>query len=886
MGEVYRATDTKLGRDVAIKVLPSEVAGDAERLARFEREARLLAALNHSGIAHVYGFENATLSDGSAVHFLAMELVEGEDLAERLKRGRIPVDVALEVARQIAEALGEAHEKGIVHRDLKPANVKLTPDGKVKVLDFGLAKAYAGDTVGSSSGDLSQSPTLAQAGTQAGVILGTASYMSPEQARGRRVDKRTDIWAFGALLFELLTGDRVFAGETVTDVLAAVVHKEPAWDRLPVPVPAPIRRLLRRCLRKNADERLHDIADARLEIDEALRAPGDGSEDASTPGRPGASVGIPHRLVFVALLAAAGLAGVGIGAVWFRRAAPVAEPVRRLSITGLGWSDVEVVDVTLMQNLLALSPDGSRLVYSAVRDGTRRLYLRELDAFDALPIKGTENGFGPFLSPDGTSLAFAANGRLKKLSLAGGMPQAFGSAPGFRGGTWRADGTVFFTPLEFTGLWKASVAGGNTESLDQPDAAAGELVRCLPRLLPGGKTLLYTAFLGGKAARVGVYDMATGKSRVLLEDANNAHYVRSGHLVFGRGNEIWAVAFDLARSEIVGSAQRMVEGVWAGGFFYATLFAASENGVLTYAPAGAQSGRRSLVWVDREGRETPLTSEARAYAAPRLSPDGKKVLVRIAEDTTDIWSYEIERDVLTRLTAEGYEDGPLWTADGKAIIYPSNKSGAPALYRQPVAGKGEAVQLGQAGRTQYPETLSKDGRTIVVTEMNPKTGLDLFLIPLDADARPVPLLVTDSSEYAADLSPDGKWFVYISRASGRPEIGVRSVAGGGDESRVSLNGGTEPRWSRDGREIFFREGQKMMVAEIRTEPAVSISKPRALFEGLYEVMDGPINYDVTPDGRRFLMVKMERSEAPTELRVVTGWDRELRKALPTGAARP
>jgi len=886
MGEVYRATDTKLGRDVAIKVLPAELAQDPERLTRFEREAKLLASLNHPNIAHVYGFESGTVPDGSAVHFLAMELVEGEDLAERLKRGPVPVDAALKVARQIAEALAEAHEKGIVHRDLKPANVKRTPDGKVKVLDFGLAKAYAGDTAGGFSADLSQSPTLAQTGTQAGVILGTASYMSPEQARGRRLDKRADIWAFGALLFELLTGERAFTGETVTDVLAAVVHKEPAWDRLPARMPAPVLRLLRRCLRKNADERLHDIADARLEIDEALRPPGDGSDDASTPGRPGTRAGLPRRLVLVGLLAAAGLAGVAIGAAWFRRAVPVeAEPVRRLSITGLGWSDIEAVDVTLMQNLMALSPDGSRLVYSAVRDGTRRLYLREFDAFDAAPIKGTENGFGPFLSPDGASLAFTADGRLKKLSLAGGLPQAFGAAPGFRGGAWRADGTVFFTPLEFTGLWKASVAGGDSQSLGEPDSASGELVRCLPRLLPGGKSLLYTAFLGGRAARVGMYDTATGTSRVLIEDANSAHYLRSGHLVFGRGNEIWAAAFDLARSEIVGSPQRIVEGVWAGGFFYATLFAASENGVLAYAPAGAQSGRRSLVWVDWEGRETAVTREARAYAAPRLSPDGTSILVRIAEDTTDIWSYEIERGVLTRLTSEGYEDGPLWTADGKAIIYQSNKSGAPALYRQPVEGKGDAVRFGPSGRTQYPETLSKDGRAIVITEMNPKTGLDLFLIPLDADARPVPLLVTDNSEYAADVSPDGKWFVYVSRASGRPEIDVRSVAGGRDEWRVSLNGGTEPRWSRDGGDIFFREGQKMMVAEVRTEPAVSISKPRALFEGLYEVMDGPINYDVTPDGRRFLMVKMERSEAPTELRVVTGWDQELRKALPAGGDR-
>ena len=657
MGEVYRATDTKLNREVAIKVLPVEVAADPERLARFRREAQLLASLNHPNVAAIYGLEEA---DGRP--FLVLELVEGEDLAERLKRGRLPVDEALEIAKQIAAALEAAHEKAIVHRDLKPANVKLTPEGKVKVLDFGLAKAYAGDAAVGSSADLSRSPTLAQTGTEAGLILGTASYMSPEQARGRRVDKRTDIWAFGALLFELLTGSRAFAGETVTDVLAAVVQNDPPWERLPAEVPAGVRRLLRRCLRKSADERLHDIADARLEIDEALRPPGDRSDDGSTPGRPGTRAGLPRRLVLVALLAAAGLAGVAIGAAGFRRAVPAqVEPVLRLSITGLGWSDVEVIDVTLMQNLMTLSPDGSRVVYSAVRDGTRRLYLRELDAFDASPIKGTENGFGPFFSPDGASLAFSADGRLKKLSLDGGLPQAFGAAPAFRGGAWRADGAVFFTPLEFSGLWKASVAGGDRQSLGEPDSASGELVRCLPRLLPGGESLLYTAFLGGRAARVGLYDTATGKSRVLLEDANNAHYVRSGHLVFGRGTEIWAAAFDLARSEIVGSPHRMVEGVWAGGFFNATLFAASESGVLAYAPAGAPSGGRSLAWVDREGRETPLTREARAYAAPRLSPDGKTILVRIAEDTTDIWSYEIERGALTRLTSEGYEDGPLWT---------------------------------------------------------------------------------------------------------------------------------------------------------------------------------------------------------------------------------
>ena len=810
-----------------------------------------------------------------------MELVEGEDLASRLKRGRLPLDEALEVAKQVAGALEAAHEKGIVHRDLKPANVKLTPDGKVKVLDFGLAKAWTGDGAASgSSSDLSQSPTLAHTGTQAGVILGTASYMSPEQARGRRVDKRADIWAFGALLFELLSGDRAFAGETVTDVLAAVVRNDPPWERLPADVPAAVRRLLRRCLAKNADERLHDIADARIEIDEALRVKDAGLDGAATPGRPGATLGLPRSVVLAALAVAAGVAGVALGAAWSRRAAPLdAEPVRRLSITGLGWSDVEVIDVTLMQNLMALSPDGSRLVYSALRDGSRRLYLRELDAFDAQPIKGTENGFGPFLSPDGASLAFTADGRLKRLPLAGGLPQTFGPAPGFRGGAWRADGTVFFSPLEFSGLWKASIAGGGTESLVEPDPAAGEAALNLPKLLPGGHSVLFTAFLGGRGARVGLCDTATGRSRVLLEDANNAHYMRSGHLVFGRGNEIWAVAFDAARSEIVGSPKKMVDQVWAGGFFYSTLFTASENGVLAYAPAGTQSGRRSLVWVDREGRETPITREMRSYAAPRLSPDGKSILVRIAEEAVDIWSYEIERAVLTRLTSEGFEEGPLWAKDGKSFFYPSNRFGVQAIYRQFLSGGGDAKLLNEAARFQYPETLSHDGKAIVTVKMNPKTGLDTFLLPLEAGATATPLLVTASSEYCGGLSPDGRWLVYVSRASGRPEVFVRSVAGGADEWRVSLDGGTEPRWSAAGGEIFYREGLRMLAAEIRTSPTVQVSKPRQLFEGLYEVMDGPINYDVSPDGRRFLMVKMERSEAPAELRVVTRFDRELRAAF-------
>jgi eukaryotic-like serine/threonine-protein kinase len=876
MGEVYRATDTKLGRDVAIKVLPADVAGDPERLARFEREARLLASLNHPNIAAIFGIEHA-----GAVPFLAMELVEGDDLAARLSRGPIPVDEALPIARQIAEALEAAHDKGIVHRDLKPANVKVTPAGKVKVLDFGLAKALASEG-SSATADLSQSPTIVHTGTAAGIILGTAAYMAPEQARGRPIDKRADIWAFGVVLFEMLAGARAFPGDTLTDVLAAVVHKDPAWDRLPAAVPPLVRRLLRRCLAKNADERLHDIADARLDIDEALRPETGSSLAARGAGEPRAwaTLGPWRRTALAGVVALAALAGIVVGRSSSPGPAPAgAEPVRRMSITGLNWTDLDVTEVAQPQNLMALSRDGSRLVYSAVRGGTRRLFMRELDAFDSQPIKGTEHGYGPFFSPDGRSLAFAADGRLKQVSLSGGLPQAFGAAPGLRGGVWGAGGSIFYSPIEGAGLWKTSVSGGRAVPLGQPDTAAGEVGRGLPRLLPGERSLLFTASMGGRASRVGVYSPDTGESRILLEDANNAYYLPPDLLVYGRGSEIWAARFDPARAELAGAPLRVVERVWAGGFIFSTLFAVSERGVLVYASTSAGAGRRSLVWVDRDGHETPITRDARAYAAPRISPDGTSILVRMAEETTDIWRYEIARGVWTRLTSDRYVECPLWSADGKDLIYMSNRSGMPALYRRPLAGDREPVRVGEPGHGQYPESLSTDGKTIVAMEMNPTSGLDLYLVPYAGDSRPVPLLVSGSSEYMGSLSPDGRWFVYASRASGQAEVFVRSVAPGGDARQVSIDGGTEPRWARAGGEIFYRAGQKMLVAQIRTDPALDVSAPRTLFEGPYEVIDGPLNYDVTPDGRRFLMVKMEGSEAPTELKVVTGWDQELRKAL-------
>jgi eukaryotic-like serine/threonine-protein kinase len=777
MGEVYRATDTRLGREVAIKVLPRDVARDPDRLARFEREARLLASLNHPNIAAIYGIEH---TDG--LPFLAMELVEGEDLAARLARGPVPLDEALPIARQIAQALEAAHDKGIVHRDLKPANVKVTPDGTVKVLDFGLAKPLRPDGSGAIGDPLHSATLTSPAMTAMGVVLGTAAYMAPEQARARPIDKRADIWAFGVVLFEMLSGERAFAGDTLTDVLAAVVHKDPPWDCLPPTLPPVVRRLTRRCLAKNADERLHDIADARLEIEEALRPATEsiiGSPATGEP-EPRSRRRAWHRAALAGGVALATLAGILIGRTSLPPPEPAgAEPVRRLSITGVGWDETDITEVVAAQNLLALSPDGSRLVYSAVREGTRRLFLRELDAFDAEPIKGTDHGSGPFFSPDGRSVAFVADGRLKKVALSGGLPQAFGTAPGLGGGVWGADDSIFYSPMEGAGLWKTSVSGARPVALVQPDTAAGEVGRGLPQLLPGTGWLLFTASMGGRASRVGVYRPETGESRILLEDANNAHYLPPDLLVYGRDTEIWASRFDAARAELVGAPRRMLERVWAGGFPFSTLFTVSQQGgVLIYASTVQGSGRRSLVWVDREGHETAITRDARAYAAPRISPDGTSILVRIAEETTDIWRYEIARGVLARLTSDTYVDGPLWSADGKDLIYTSNRSGVPALYRRPVTGEGEPIRVGEAGRGQYTDTLSADGRTIVAMEMSPTGGGDLYLVPFNGEAPPVPLLVSGSSDYLGSLSPDGKWFVYASRASGRAEVFVRRGAGG------------------------------------------------------------------------------------------------------------
>jgi serine/threonine protein kinase len=643
MGEVYRATDTKLGRDVALKLLPEAFADDPDRLARFEREAKVLASLNHPGIAHLYGFESTRLEGGATVHFLAMELVEGEDLAERLKRGAIAVDEAIAIAKQVAEALEEAHEKGIVHRDLKPANVKVTPDGKVKVLDFGLAKAWTGEGGGAgSSADLSQSPTLAQTGTAAGIILGTAAYMSPEQARGKAVDKRADIWAFGVVLWEMLTGRRLFVGETVSDVLAAVLTREPEWAVLPPTARGRVRDLLRRCLERNARQRLHDIADARILLDEAIS----GAADDSPAIAAGVGVASRRQRLLVASLAAMALAVAGL--VWAILRRPTIEPPRPRSLSVVLPESLWLLEDR--DGSVAISPDGARMVVTAEDEGARRLYLRELDSPDLRPLPGTEGAIAPFFSPDGRWIAFSKDG-LHKVSLDGGAPVKIAPAV-FGSGAWSPEGEIYFTPSYNTGLFKVAAAGGTPQQLTRADPAQGELNHSYPELLPGGRALLFTSHRATMAeSRVEALSLASGERHVVVENAIEARYLRGGYLAFVRDETLTVAPFDAQALRLTGPALPARHQVAVGYGNCHAEYALSGNGTLAHIPRSVMPARREVVRLDRAGRAETILAAEKTYGGPALSPDGRQLALTRNEGGLDLLLYDLEHKATARLAA-------------------------------------------------------------------------------------------------------------------------------------------------------------------------------------------------------------------------------------------
>jgi Tol biopolymer transport system component len=880
MGEVYQAHDSKLGRDVAIKVLPEAFSHDPERLSRFQREAKMLAALNHPNIATIHGLEQ---SGGTS--YLVMELVLGETLADWVKReGTVPVEDALTIAKQIAEALEAAHEKNIIHRDLKPANVKVTPDGKVKVLDFGLAKAFEGD---SASEDMSNSPTLSRAATMQGVILGTAGYMSPEQARGKAIDKRTDIWAFGCVLYELLTGKQAFHGETFTDITAKILTGEPDWQAVPANTPEQIRQLLRRCLQKDKTLRLRDAGDARLEIQDALSAP--------ASARPtGAAVSwLKAGWRQATVLACAGVALLALGGIvaLYLKPSPT-QPVTRTVINLPPGQQLAGLD---NGPAVALSPDGTHLAYVARQGGTEQLYLRAMDSLEARAIPDTEDAVNPFFSPDDQWVGFFVGGKLKKVPLGGGAAMTIGDAgPNPPGASWGSQGMIIFASTLVGALQEVSDAGGTPQTLTRREK--GEVNHRWPEFVPGGKAVLFAAGATNTNwtnSQIAVHSVGTGERRNLVQGGMYPRFASSGHLIYAQGGSLMAAPFDPRRLAVTGGAVPVVEDVLQSPSSGAAQYCFSATGALVYLSGGTQAIQRSLVWVSRNGAEQPLAAPIRGYQFPRLSPDGRRIAVGIVEQESQTWLFDIARETLTRFTFEGNSNvDPSWTPDGKRIALQSTKEGAPNLFWQMADGSGGLERLTASEYAQAASSWSPDGKILAFIEITPTTGYDIWVVRMgDPSAssgqvrKAEPFLRTPFNETVPQFSPDGHWLAYMSDESGRREIYVQPYPGPGAKWQISTEGGTEPVWNPNGRELFYRNGNKMMAVDVTTQPSFSVGKPRILFQGQYEPTPATFsNYDVSRDGQRFLMLKTADSAktAPTQINVVMNWFEELKRRVPAG----
>ncbi len=872
MGEVFRAKDQVLGRDVAIKVLPEEFARDADRVARFQREAKLLASLNHPNIAAIHGLE-----ESSGTQFLVLELVEGQTLADRIKAGAVPVEEALKLALQITEALEAAHEKGVIHRDLKPANIKVTPDGKVKVLDFGLAKAYAGDR---EEVNLSNSPTLSDAATQQGVILGTAAYMSPEQARGKAVDKRADIWAFGCVLYEMLAGHAAFSGRDVTDILAAVIRSDPEWKNLPANLHWRLREVLERCLEKEAKDRYSGINDARVEIRKILADPGGVSAQSVAAAEPRTRLRTMIPWAAAALVLGLIIAGV---AVWKYKPTEPRQVIRleHYLPDGQQFNDKGSAPA------LAVSPDGKQFVYSTPKG----LYLRSVDEWTASLIVGTEAfPMEPFFSPDGKWIAYYSptDFKLKKISVNGGSPVALCDVQMLLVASWAADNTIAYGQLAGD-IMQVSADGGTPKLLVK--AKSGLLAA--PQILPGGKAVLYTAFNANTLqGRIMVQSLKSGESKELFA-GSAATYLPTGHIIYVPPNSstVFSVPFDLGKLDVKGGPVPIVEGVQQ--------YAVSESGTLVYIPGGTSAAgpnARTLVWVDKKGKETPIAASPNDYRSPRISPDGTSVALEIyGGGKSDIWIWDLARETMTRLTFNESSSAPLWTLDGRRIAYFSVSGDKPGVYWKAADGTGGDEMLGSApDRALMPWSWSRDGKTMALFEAPGGMNWDIGSLSMEGDHKRKPLLQEKYIELQPKISPDGKWMAYMSSESGSNEIYVRPFPDvNKGRWQVSTSGGDSPLWSPDGRELFYRNGDLVVAVAVETEPSFKCGKPMSLFQGKYQPLSlqDAHQWDISPDGSRFLMMKPSASTgaAPAipaasglrpKINIVLNWTEELKQRVP------
>ena len=892
MGEVYRAVDTNLGRQVAIKVLPDAFANDPERLARFEREAKTLASLNHSNIAQIYGLEKA-----GDIRALVMELVEGPTLADRIAQGPIPVDEALRIARQIAEALEAAHEQGIIHRDLKPANIKVRPDGTVKVLDFGLAKAL--EPI-SARVDATASPTITSPAmmTGVGMLLGTAAYMSPEQARGKPVDRRSDIWAFGCVLYEMLTGKRAFGGEDVTETLASVVKTEPAWEAIPDNVSPSLRTFLRRCLQKNPKQRLHDIADMRLALDGVFETSPFQVEESPAPARRLWRRAAP-------LVAAMMIGGLLVGLTAWRLWPSVApQAVSRFTYS----LPSDQVFRTSGRSMIAMSPDGRHFVYNTAGG----LYLRSMSALEGRLIRGTEAALSsPFFAPNGESIGYFQNGQLKRISISGGASVVICAVPSDPFGvSWETDNTILFG--QPNGIMRVSANGGTPELViptKEGEQAYG------PQLLPDGNSVLFSITTATGATRwdtaqIVVQSLSTGRRTVVLRGGSDARYVPTGHMLYALDDNLFAVPFDLDRVEASGEPVPVLEGIQRTGNptvnGAAGNYGVSDGGTLVYIGPGtlpsflsgdrAGPSARTLAWVDRAGREDPLPAPPRGYIYPRLSPDGTRVAVSTGGGE-GIWIWDLRRQTMTRFTFDAQQDTvPVWSPDGRRLAWASQRAGGPLnVYWQASDGTGTVERLTDSPiHHQRPSNFTPDGQQLLLAEGPPGSSQDLGMVSLNGNPRVTWLVRTTFSELGGEISPDGRWLAYESNESGQFQIYLRPFPAV-DQGRwqVSTDGGTEPLWAPNGRELFY-------VAPDGTIMSVPVDVPRGASPvigavatliagtGYYTRTRNQFGrtYDVSRDGIRFLRVKVKddgprNSGAPISFVVVQNWTEELKRRVPT-----
>jgi len=847
MGEVYVADDLNLNRKVAVKFLPDAFAKDPERMARFEREAKVLASLNHPNIAAIYGLEHA-----EGKRFIVMELAEGETLAQQLNKGALPIEDALGICRQIADGLEAAHERGVIHRDLKPANVMIAEGDKVKILDFGLAKALSDET---QSVDSSQSPTLTEAMTRPGVILGTAAYMSPEQAKGKAVDRRADIWAFGCILYECLTDKRVFDGETVTETLAAVLTREPEWEK----VPAQVRPLLRRCLEKDPKKRLRDIGDAYALIEAA--------PESVREKRP--------RLAWIwAAITTVLMLALAMPTYLYFRGREEAKDVR-FHVSGLRMPD---------EYSMAISPDGRVVAFVASTSATAEpsLFVREMASITHRKLEGTEGAAYPFWSPDSQSIAFFAGGRLRRIDLSGGPPRDICTVNNLRGGTWNREDVIVFGDWPL--LHRVSAAGGEPATITKLDESQKEINHVYPYFLPDGRHYLYeTRFTtpSHNGVYVGSLD-SPGKTR-LLTGETMAVYAEPGYLLFQRDGSLYAQPFDAKKLVLSGKGIPITDNVvfnyggWSG-------FGASQNGTLIYR-SGEGLLKSQFLWFDRTGRQLGPAGKPGIYIWDfDLSPDGKQIALKWrdpASSSHDIWLMDWARNFTTRLTANpAVEEFPVWSPDGLRVAFTSHRNGTAGIFEKKASGVGEETVLLDSPDNEWPKAWSQDGRYLAYARQT-GSNWDIHILPMSGDRKPFPIAQGPGIQEAPNFSFNGKWLAYDSEESGKFQVYVISFPAADRIRQISNNGGVEPRWRQDGKELYYLAlDGKMMAAGISAGSEITSEVPRVLFDtgfGVKPAGSGSRLYAVTPDGERFLLLKPVAEAATTPITVVLNWTSLLKK---------